>query len=236
MSFAASLVTLYPDMFPASLGKSLAGKALEKGTWSLDVHNIRDYATDRHKCVDGTPAGGGPGMVLKADVLSAAIAAASPPGDSRPRMLMSPRGELLTQSMARSLAQNDGIVIVCGRFEGVDERVIGACNLKEVSIGDYVLSGGEPAAVVVLDAIIRLLPGVMGKQASGDDESHEHGLLEHPHYTRPRVWQGREIPPVLLSGNHGEIANWRQRQARDLTAARRPELSGSNMPPEQQKN
>lgn len=203
---------------------SMAGRGLEEGVWSLDVRNIRDSASDRHASVDDTPAGGGPGMVLKPDVLARAIDAASPAGDTRPRLLMSPRGLPLTQTRVRQLAAGEGVVIVCGRFEGVDERVIEARNLEEVSIGDYILSGGEPAAHVVLDAIVRLLPGVMGNDASGTEESFETGLLEHPQYTRPREWEGREIPPVLLSGDHAAIARWKRKMAEELTRSRRPDL------------
>ncbi len=224
MPFAATILTLYPDMFPGPLGMSMAGRGLEDGVWSLDVRNIRDSATDRHSSVDDTPAGGGPGMVLKPDVLARAIDAASPQGDTRPRLLMSPRGKPLTQERVRELAAGDGVIVVCGRFEGVDERVIEARNLEEVSIGDYILSGGEPAAHVVLDAIVRLLPGIMGNDASGSEESFETGLLEHPQYTRPREWEGREIPPVLLSGDHAAIARWKRKMAEELTRSRRPDL------------
>ena len=224
MPFAATILTLYPDMFPGPLGMSMAGRGLEDGVWSLDVRNIRDSATDRHSSVDDTPAGGGPGMVLKPDVLARAIDAASPQGDTRPRLLMSPRGKPLTQERVRELAAGDGVIVVCGRFEGVDERVIEARNLEEVSIGDYILSGGEPAAHVVLDAIVRLLPGIMGNDASGSEESFETGLLEHPQYTRPREWEGREIPPVLLSGDHAAIARWKRKMADELTLSRRPDL------------
>ena len=224
MPFKATILTLYPDMFAGPLGMSMAGRGLEEGVWSLDVRNIRDSATGRHASVDDTPAGGGPGMVLKPDVLARAIDAASPQGDTRPRLLMSPRGTPLTQSRVRDLAAGDGVVIVCGRFEGVDERVIEARQLEEVSIGDYILSGGEPAAHVVLDAIVRLLPGIMGNDASGSEESFETGLLEHPQYTRPREWEGREIPPVLLSGDHAAIARWKREKAMELTRARRPDL------------
>jgi tRNA (guanine37-N1)-methyltransferase len=224
MSFRASVLTLFPEMFPGPLGLSLAGKALAGGIWRLDVVDIRAHARDRHRTVDDSPAGGGPGMVMKPDVLAAAIDAASPEGDPRPRLLMSARGDPLTQKRVREFAHAPGLVLVCGRFEGVDERVIAARNLKEVSIGDYVLSGGEPAAIVVLDAVVRLLPGVMGEAASAEAESFEEGLIEHPHYTRPRVFEGREIPPVLLSGDHGAIARWRRAEALRLTALRRPDL------------
>jgi tRNA (guanine37-N1)-methyltransferase len=228
MSFAATILTLYPEMFPGPLGVSLAGKALASGLWSLDVRDIRDHGIDKHARVDDTPAGGGPGMVMRADVLAASIDAASPPGDARPRLLMSPRGRPLTQKLVRDFAGQPGLVIVCGRFEGVDERVIEARGLTEVSLGDFVLSGGEPAAIALLDAVVRLLPGVMGKEASGADESFEQGLLEHPHYTRPRDFEGREIPEVLLSGDHAAIARWRHEQAVKLTQERRPDLIARN--------
>lgn len=224
MSFLATVLTLYPDMFPGPLGLSMAGRGLQDGLWSLDARDIRAHATDRHASVDDTPAGGGPGMVLKPDVLARAIDAASTPEDTRPRLLMSPRGRPLTQEYVHELAAGSGVVIVCGRFEGVDERVIEARNLIEVSVGDYVLSGGEPAAHVVLDAIVRLLPGIMGNQASAADESFEQGRLEHPQFTRPREWEGREIPPVLLSGDHAAIARWKREQSEKLTLERRPDL------------
>ncbi len=224
MTFRATVLTLYPEMFPGPLGVSLSGKALEAGTWALDVHNIRDHGSGAHRAVDDTPAGGGPGMVLKADVLAAAVDAALPPGDRRPRLLMSPRGRPLTQAAVRDLAGGDGALIVCGRFEGVDERVIEARGLEEVSIGDYVLSGGELAAMVLLDACVRLLPGVMGHAQSGAEESFEGGLLEYPHYTRPQIFEDRSIPDVLMSGHHGRIAQWRRDQAETLTRERRPDL------------
>ena len=224
MSFRATVLTLYPEMFPGALGLSLAGKALERGDWSLDTVQIRDFGLGRHRAVDDTPAGGGAGMVLRADVLAAAIDHAAPAPDERPRLLMSPRGKPLTQARVRSLAEGPGALIVCGRFEGVDQRVIDARSLEEVSIGDYILSGGEPAALVLLDAVVRLLPGVMGNEASGGEESFENGLLEHPHYTRPPEWEGRPIPEVLMSGNHAKIAAWRGEQAERLTAERRPDL------------
>ena len=224
MSFRASLLTLYPQMFPGPLCESLAGRALERGDWSLETFQIRDFATDRHRSVDDTPAGGGAGMVLKADVLARAIDQASPGGDARPRLLMSPRGAPLTQERVRALAAGEGVVIVCGRFEGVDQRVIDGRDLEEVSVGDYVLSGGEPAAIVVLDAIVRLLPGVMGNAHSGQSESFENDLLEYPQYTKPQVFEGRSIPDVLLSGNHAEIDRWRREQAEALTMLRRPDL------------
>lgn len=224
MGFAATVLTLFPEMFPGSLGVSLAGKALEAGVWSLETRNIRDFATDKHRMVDDTPAGGGPGMVMKPDVLAAAIDAASPQGDPRPRLLMSPRGRPLTQERVRELAAGPGAVILCGRFEGVDERVITRRGLQEVSIGDYVLSGGELGALVLLDAVVRLLPGVMGHAESGSSESFEQGLLEYPQYTRPREFEGEEIPAVLLSGDHQAIARWKQAQSERITAERRPDL------------
>ncbi|MCR5857116.1 tRNA (guanosine(37)-N1)-methyltransferase TrmD [Mesorhizobium sp. J428] len=224
MIFRATVLTLYPEMFPGALGLSLAGKALERGDWSLETVQIREFGLGRHRAVDDTPAGGGAGMVLRADVLAAAIDHASPAGDMRPKLLMSPRGKPLTQARVRELADGPGAIIVCGRFEGVDQRVIDARGLEEVSIGDYILSGGEPAALVLLDAVVRLLPGVMGNEASGGEESFENGLLEHPHYTRPPEWDGRPIPDVLMSGNHGKIAAWRRQQSEKLTAERRPEL------------
>lgn len=224
--FEADIFTLYPDMFPGTLGAALAGKALADGVWSLDVHNIRDAATDKHRSVDDTPAGGGAGMVLRADVLARSLDTHVPAGDPRPRLLMSPRGRPLTQAMVRDLAHGPGAVIVCGRFEGVDERVIEGRGLQEVSIGDYVLSGGEIAAQVMLDAVVRLLPGVMGNDISGTHESFETGLLEHPHYTRPVEWEGRAIPGILRSGDHKKIDAWRREQAEALTRARRPDLLG----------
>ena len=223
MSFRATVLTLYPEMFPGHLGASLAGKAMERGQWSLDTLQIRDFATDRHRTVDDTPAGGGAGMVLKPDVLARAIDHVCE-SDSRPRLLMSPRGRPLTQARVRELAEGEGVVIVCGRFEGVDQRVIDGRRLEEVSIGDYILSGGEPAALTLLDAIVRILPGVMGNDLSGLHESFEDGLLEHPHYTRPQEWEGREIPAVLTSGNHGAIAKWQRQEALRLTKERRPDL------------
>jgi tRNA (guanine37-N1)-methyltransferase len=228
MTFTATVLTLYPEMFPGPLGVSLAGKALASNLWALDIRDIRDHGIDKHRHVDDTPAGGGPGMVMRADVLAAGLDAASPADDPRPRLLMSPRGRPLHQAMVRDFASQPGLVITCGRFEGVDERVIEARGLIEVSLGDFVLSGGEPAAIALLDAVVRLLPGVMGKEASGAEESFEHGLLEHPHYTRPRLWEGREIPEILLSGDHGSIARWRREEALKLTRARRPDLVARN--------
>lgn len=222
MSFSASILTLYPDMFPGHLGHSMAGRAIERGDIEVDAINIRDYALDKHHTVDDTPSGGGAGMVLKADVLASCIDAL--PDDNRPRLLMSPRGKPLTQERVRELSAGQGVVIVCGRFEGVDQRVIDGRNLEEVSIGDYILSGGEPAALILLDAITRLLPGVMGNSLSGTHESFENNLLEHPHYTRPQEFEEQKIPEVLLSGNHKLIDKWRHEKAEELTAERRPDL------------
>jgi tRNA (guanine37-N1)-methyltransferase len=218
----ASVLTVFPEMFPGPLGSSLAGKALASGVWSLDVVDIRAFAADKHRTVDDTPAGGGPGMVMKADVLGRAIDATAT--DTRPRLLMSPRGTPLTQSRIEALTGDAGVVLVCGRFEGIDERVIAARGLEEVSVGDYVLSGGEIAAMALVDACVRLLPGVMGTAASGAEESFADGLLEYPHYTRPQVWEGRPIPDILLSGDHAKIAAWRRAEAERLTQERRPDL------------
>jgi tRNA (guanine37-N1)-methyltransferase len=218
-----TVLTLFPEMFPGPLGVSLAGKALAAGLWALEARDIRDAATDRHRSVDDTPAGGGPGMVLRADVLAAAIDAAEIAPD-RPRLLMSPRGRPLTQSRVAELAAGPGPLIVCGRFEGVDQRVIAARGLEEVSIGDYVLSGGEIAALALIDACVRLLPGVMGKLASSADESFSAGLLEYPQYTRPQEFEGQPIPEILLSGDHARVAAWRRAEAEALTRARRPDL------------
>ncbi len=220
----ATIFTLFPDMFPGPLGLSLAGDALARGVWALDTHDIREFGLGRHRAVDDTPAGGGAGMVLRADVLAASLDAHIPAGDARPRFLLSPRGKPLTQSRARELSAGDGAILVCGRFEGVDERVIAARQLEELSIGDYVLSGGELAAMVMLDAVVRLLPGVMGKEASGVEESFESGLLEYPHYTKPRDFEDHAIPDILLSGDHAKIAAWRKAQALQITRQRRPDL------------
>ena len=221
MTFNTTLLTLYPEMFPGPLGQSLAGKALADGIWSLAVHNIRDFATDRHRSVDDTPAGGGPGMVLRADVVAAAIDGTA---NGTPVLAMTPRGAPLTQARIRSLATGQGITILCGRFEGIDERIFQQRPIEEVSIGDYILSGGEVAALVLLDACVRLLPGVMGAALSGVDESFETGLLEHPHYTRPPEWEGLAIPEVLRSGDHAKIAAWRLERSREDTRLRRPDL------------
>jgi tRNA (guanine37-N1)-methyltransferase len=218
----ASVLTIFPEMFPGPLGLSLAGKALASGAWSLDVVDIRTFATDKHRTVDDTPAGGGPGMVMKADVLGRAIDATAT--DTRPRLLMSPRGTPLTQARIEALTGDTGVILVCGRFEGVDERVIAARGLEEVSAGDYVLSGGEIAAMALIDACVRLLPGVMGTAASGAEESFTDGLLEYPHYTRPQLWEGRPIPEILTSGDHAKIAAWRRAEAERLTRERRPDL------------
>jgi tRNA (guanine37-N1)-methyltransferase len=218
----ATVLSIFPDMFPGPLGGSLAGKALEKRLWSLEAIDIRSFAPDKHRTVDDTPAGGGPGMVMKADVVARAIDAVA--DDDRPRLLMSARGVPLTQGRVAELAKGAGVVVVCGRFEGVDQRVIDGRRLEEISIGDYVLSGGEIAAFAVIDACVRLLPGVMGKEASGAEESFAAGLLEYPQYTRPQVWEGRAIPEVLTSGDHGKIAAWRQCEAERLTSVRRPDL------------
>ena len=227
----ATVLTLFPEMFPGPLGVSLAGRALATGVWSLEARDIRDSATDRHRSVDDTPAGGGPGMVLRADILAAAIDAAEAAVDgpkdrsgTRPRLLMSPRGRPLTQSFVRQLAAGPGALIICGRFEGVDQRVIEARQLEEVSIGDYVLSGGEIAAMALIDACIRLLPGVMGKAESASEESFSDSLLEYPQYTRPQTFEGRQIPEILISGDHAKVASWRRAEAERLTRARRPDL------------
>jgi tRNA (guanine37-N1)-methyltransferase len=218
----ASVLTIFPEVFPGPLGASLAGKALTSGIWSLETSDIRTFASDRHRSIDDTPAGGGPGMVMKADVLGRAIDAIAT--DQRPRLLLSPRGSPLTQSRVENFAAGAGIVLVCGRFEGIDERVIAGRGLEEVSVGDYVLSGGEIAAMALIDACVRLLPGVMGAAASGTEESFAGGLLEYPQYTRPQVWEGRPIPEVLLSGDHAKIAAWRRSEAERLTKERRPDL------------
>jgi tRNA (guanine37-N1)-methyltransferase len=222
-SWRATILTLFPEMFPGPLGTSLAGKALASGLWELEARDIRAVAVDKHRSVDDTPAGGGPGMVLRADILAAAIDAASV-APNRPRLLMSPRGRPLTQSRVAELAAGPGPLIVCGRFEGIDQRVIDARNLEEVSVGDYVLSGGEIAAMALIDACVRLLPGVMGKEASGAEESFSEGLLEYPQYTRPQVFEGRTIPEILISGDHAKVAAWRRAESEALTRSRRPDL------------
>ena len=220
----ATVLTIFPKLFPGPLSSSLAGKALAAGVWALEPVDIRAHATDRHRSVDDTPAGGGPGMVMRADVLARALDTVASPEDARPRLLMSARGTPLTQQRVAALARGTGVILLCGRFEGVDERVILARNLEEVSIGDYVLSGGEIAAFVLIDACVRLLPGVMGKEASGEEESFADGLLEYPQYTRPQVWEDHAIPETLTSGNHAKVTAWRRAQAERLTRERRPDL------------
>lgn len=221
MSWRASVLTLFPEMFPGPLGLSLAGRALAAGLWSLDARNIRDHAAGRHRTVDDTPFGGGAGMVLRPDVIDAALAAVE---DGRPLVCLTPRGLPLTQGRVRRYAEGPGVVLLCGRYEGIDQRVIEARGLEEVSIGDYVLSGGELGAMVLLDASVRLLPGVMGAAESAEEESFGAGLLEYPHYTRPAEWQGRRVPEVLLSGHHGAVAAWRRDEAERITSERRPDL------------
>jgi len=235
--WTARVLTLFPEMFPGPLGLSLAGKALERGIWALDVLDIRDFARDKHRAVDDAPFGGGAGMVMRPDVLDAALAAAkaraakigaakigAAPGPDVPVVYLSPRGRLLDRALARELAQGPGATLLCGRYEGVDERVLEAHGVAEVSIGDYVLSGGEPAALVLMDAVVRLLPGVMGNQESPAEESFERGLLEYPHYTRPAEWLGRQVPEVLISGHHEKVRKWRRAQAERITKERRPDL------------
>ena len=224
MSWAATILTLYPEMFPGPLGQSLAGRALTDGLWSLDAVQIRDFATDKHRSVDDTPAGGGAGMVMRADVLAGAVDAVLARQPDAPMLAMTPRGRPLDQALVRKLAAGPGVSILCGRFEGIDERLFEARPILPVSVGDYVLSGGESAAIVLLDACIRLLPGVMGAASSGEEESFESGLLEYPHYTRPQMWEGRTIPEVLRSGDHAKIAAWRKQQATADTRSRRPDL------------
>ena len=224
MTFVAQILTLYPEMFPGPLGTSLAGRALAEGKWASDPIQIRVFATDKHKSVDDTPAGGGAGMVMRADVLAAAVDHALARQPQAPVLAMTPRGKPLTQCRVRELASGLGVTILCGRFEGIDERLFDARPIEPVSIGDYILSGGETAAIVLIDACIRLLPGVMGAASSGDEESFEAGLLEYPHYTRPQMWEGRAIPEVLRSGDHAKIAAWRKQRAEDDTRSRRPDL------------
>lgn len=224
MTFRAAVITLYPEMFPGPLGVSLAGRAREEGKWSLEPIQLRDFAADKHRTVDDTPAGGGAGMVLRADVLARAIDHARHANPEAPVLAMTPRGTPLTQARVRELAAGPGVIVVCGRFEGFDERIFAARGVEEVSIGDIVLSGGEPAALMLLDACIRLLPGVMGAPSSGTEESFENGLLEYPHYTRPAEWEGRTIPEVLRSGDHAKIAAWRKLQSEVDTRLRRPDL------------
>ena len=220
----ASVLTLYPEMFPGPLGISLLGKALEKGLWSLETRDIREHGLGKHRTVDDTPAGGGPGMVLRADVAAAAIDAARAAGPERPTIYLSPRGAPLTQARVKALVQGPGAILFCGRFEGLDERAIEARGLEEVSMGDFVLAGGEIAAMALIEAVVRLIPGVLGAEASQTEESFEAGLLEYPQYTRPQSFEGRDIPAVLTSGNHAEIARWRRKEAEALTKRRRPDL------------
>jgi tRNA (guanine37-N1)-methyltransferase len=224
VTFSATILTLYPEMFPGPLGVSLAGRALEEGVWSCETVQIRDFATDKHRTVDDTPAGGGAGMVLKVDVLAPAIDHALALHPDCPILTMTPRGTPITQARIRELSSGPGVTILCGRFEGFDERIFEGRPVEQVSLGDVVLSGGEPAALAILDACIRLLPGVMGAPSSGTEESFEEGLLEYPHYTRPQEWEGRTIPEVLRSGDHAKIAAWRKQQAEDDTRLRRPDL------------
>lgn len=222
--WTATVLTLFPEMFPGSLGHSLAGKALAAERVRIETIQIRDFATDRHASVDDSPFGGGAGLVMRPDVIDSALRSVVAEGATRPILYLSPRGAPLTQARVIALAEGPGPVLLCGRYEGVDQRVLDAWEMEEVSLGDYVLSGGEPAALVLLDACIRLLPGVMGNEDTVAEESFSHGLLEYPHYTRPADWAGRGVPPVLLSGNHAEIARWRQAQAEAITRARRPDL------------
>jgi tRNA (guanine37-N1)-methyltransferase len=235
--FTAQLLTLFPEMFPGTLGQSLAGKGLDKGIWALKTLDIRDFSSDKHRSVDDTPAGGGPGMVMRADILGKAIDAAKAAADPKwPLVYMSPRGRRFEQADAHRWHKAGGVTILCGRFEGVDERILDAHRIEEISVGDFVLSGGEPAAMVMLDAVVRLLPGVMGANAALDEESFEDGLLEYPHYTRPAVWEGREIPEVLTSGHHKKIAEWRRARAEEITRTRRPDLWSTYVRKEEQKD
>ena len=224
----ASVLTLFPAMFPGPLGQSLAGRALQDAVWSLDAVDIRAFAADRHRTVDDTPFGGGAGMVMRPDIIDAAIASVA---DERELLVLTPRGTPLTQTQVRLLAAGPGVILLCGRYEGIDQRVIDARGAREISIGDYVLSGGEPAAMVLLDACVRLLPGVMGAADSAIEESFTDGLLEYPHYTRPAEWNGRAVPDILLSGNHAAIAAWRRQQAQDITRLRRPDLWAAHATP-----
>ncbi len=224
MSFKATLLTLYPEMFPGTLGYSLAGKAAEEGRWSCEAINLRKFGEGKHKKVDDTPTGGGAGLVMSAEPIAKAIDEHICPEDMRPKIMMSPRGKPLNQAKVRELAQGEGAIILCGRFEGIDQRVIDHYGFEEISIGDYVLSGGEPAALVLLDSVVRLLPEVMGSPDSEVSESFENGLLEYPQYTKPRQWRGKDVPEILLSGDHGAIEKWRHQQSLKLTKQRRPEL------------
>ena len=221
MTWRASILTLFPDMFPGPLGQSLAGRAMESGIWSLQAVNIRDFATDRHRTVDDTPFGGGAGMVMRPDIVDAAVASVD---DGRPLLCLTPRGRRFTQADARRLAEGDGVVMLCGRYEGIDQRVIDARGMEEVSLGDFVLSGGDLAAMAMLDSAVRLLPGVLRAAASAEEESFSAGLLEYPHFTRPAEWRGRAVPPVLVSGNHGAVAAWRRTESERVTRERRPDL------------
>ena len=224
-TFTAQVLTLFPEMFPGMLGMSLAGRGLEKGIWALKTLDIRDFSSDKHRSVDDTPAGGGPGMVMRADILGKAIDAARADAASDwPLVYLSPRGRRFDQTEATRWKDAGGVTLLCGRFEGVDERVLEARGVEEISLGDFILSGGEPAALTMLDSVVRLLPGVMGKTETLDEESFESGLLEYPHYTRPQVWEGREIPEVLTSGHHGNVARWRHKQSEEITRIRRPDL------------
>ena len=224
MSWQATILTLFPEMFPGPLGVSLIGKALEKEIWSLDVRDIREHGIGKHRTVDDTPAGGGPGMVMRADVAIAALDAARGEGDRRPLFYLSPRGTRIEQARIASLARGDGVVLLCGRFEGLDQRAIDARGLEEISLGDFVLAGGEVAAIAIVEACVRLMPGVLGDAASPTDETFSKGLLEYPQYTRPQTFEGREVPAVLTGGNHAEIERWRRGQAQALTKSRRPDL------------
>ncbi|MEQ8504946.1 MAG: tRNA (guanosine(37)-N1)-methyltransferase TrmD [Rhodospirillales bacterium] len=223
-AWTAKMVTIFPEMFPGPLGCSLAGTALEKGIWALETVDIRDFASDKHRSVDDAPFGGGPGMVMRPDVVDGAIRKAKEESPDLPFIYLTPRGRPLGQKRVAELAAGPGVILLCGRFEGVDQRVLEAQGAEEVSLGDFVLSGGEPAAIVLLDACLRLLPGVMGKDASLEEESFERGLLEYPHYTRPQEWQGRTVPEVLTSGHHEKISAWRKNQAEEVTRERRPDL------------
>lgn len=222
-AWRATVMTLFPEMFPGSLGQSLAGKALEDGLWSIEAVDIRNFAEDKHQTVDDTPFGGGAGMVMRADVIDAALKSVAGL-EKCPVIYLTPRGKPLDQKRVKELASEDGVVLLCGRYEGVDNRVIEAWDMEEISLGDFVLSGGEPAALTLIDAVVRLLPGVVGNEATPDEESFEGGLLEYPHFTRPREWEGREVPEVLLSGHHEKVAAWRQAEAEKITAERRPDL------------
>ena len=224
MSWRAEIITLFPELFPGPLGASVIGRGHAEGLWSLKTTQLRDFAADRHRTVDDTPAGGGPGMVLKPDILAAAIDSVAPADDPRPRLLMSPRGTPFTQARARALAAGPGAIIICGRFEGIDQRVIDGRRLEEISIGDYVLAGGEVAAMAMLEAVIRLIPGVLGAADSHADESFENGLLEYPQFTRPQTFEGRDIPTVLISGDHAKVERWRRDESEKLTRQRRPDL------------